>query len=497
VTATPSARERAAALAVLVAFALVLGALLAHHEMWRDELQAWTLARDSGSLAELWRNTRYEGHPLLWHLLLLAPAHLVASPVAMQVVHWLVAVAAAAVLLLRSPFPVPLRAALVFSYLVLYEYGAISRNYALTMLGVWLACAALVAARSPWRAAAGTVLAANASPMGMLLAPGLAAAIALTPAWRRRLALPLAVVALGFVAAVVQCLPPADYSHARGWFLGWDLERVAFVLRGYAVALLPVSPDGPQFWGASLLFPGWPFPAGTTAAIALTAGAVVAATVVGIAAVARPSARALALWAVGAAALLSFAYVKLPGGIRHHGFLWVLLVAVLWLAVADGAAGGWRTALLLAPFLAAGLWASAVAAWWDWRLPFSGARCAARELTSRGLDNLPLVGSADYAVSGVAGYLPHGRLFYPASGREGSFVVWNQERRRQERLTQDEVVAGALSRDRGAGVVLLLNQPLAVAGVTACREVFACGGAIVGDEDIWGYLCGAHDAGRR
>jgi hypothetical protein len=44
---------------------VLLGLLLAHHEMWRNELQAWLLARDSDSLAELWRNTRYEEHPLL------------------------------------------------------------------------------------------------------------------------------------------------------------------------------------------------------------------------------------------------------------------------------------------------------------------------------------------------------------------------------------------------------------------------------------------------
>jgi hypothetical protein len=497
VTAARAERGRAAALAALAVFALVLAALLSRHEMWRDELQAWMLARDSGSLAELWRNTRYEGHPLLWHVLLLAPAHLVASPVAMQVVHWLVAVAAAAVLLLRSPFSLPVRVALVFSYMPLFEYGVISRNYALTILGVWLACAALAAAHSPWAAAGGAVLAANASPMGVLLAPAFAAAIALTPAWRGRRLLPLAALAAGTALAAVQCLPPADYSHARGWVFGFELERVAFVLRGYAVALLPIPPFGRQFWGASLLFPSWPFPAGTTASIALTAGALVAATVAVVARASRASRRAVALWLVGTVSLVGFAYVKLPGGVRHHGFLWVLLVASLWLAVGDGAVRGKRAVVLLAPFLAAGLWASAVASWWDWRVPFSCARCAARELTALGLDRLALVGGVDYATSGVAAYLPHGRLYYPASGQEGSFVVWNQERLRQGRLTQDQVVAQALGRDRGAGVVLLLVLPLGPAGAGVCREVFFCGGGIVADEDLHAYLCGAASSARR
>ncbi len=490
-TVTRASRDRYAALLALAAFAAVLGVLLGRHEMWRDELQAWMLARDSGSLAELWRNTRYEGHPLLWHLLLFPAARLFDSPAAMQAVQWLIAVAAAAVLLLRAPFPLLLRVTVVFSYLLFYEYGVISRNYALTVLGVWLAAAALAAAASPWLAVAGGALAANASPMGILLAPALGAAIALTPAWRRRRGPLLAVLAAGVAIAILQCLPPSDYEHARGWFAGWDVERVAFVLRGFAVALLPVPARGPQFWGSSAFFPAWPFPAGSAAVIALSAGAVVAVTVAAVALLARASSRALAAWLLGTAALLGFTYMKLPGAARHHGFLWVLLVATLWLAVADGAVGRRRAGLLLIPFLAAGVWASAVAAWWDWRAPFSGARCTARELTSRALDRLPLVGSVDYAVSGVAGYLPRGRIYYPASRREGSFIVWNLDRVRQERLTQPELVAEALARNRGSGVLLLLNAPLGVGIAGGCREVAHCGPAIVGDEELWGYLCGA------
>ncbi len=487
-------RDRLVALLALAAFAAVLGALLGRHEMWRDELQAWMLARDSGSLAGLWHNTRYEGHPLLWHLLLFVPAHVFASPAAMQALHWSIATAAAAVVLLRAPFSLPVRVLIVFSYLPLFEYGVISRNYALTLLGLWLACAALAAGRSPWPAVAATVLAANASPFGVVLAPAFGAAIALTPAWRGRRALPLAALAAGVGLAVWQCLPPSDYEHARAWVFSLSAERVAFVLRGHAVALLPVPASGLHFWGSSALLPAHPFPAGTTGSIAALAGAIVAATVTVVALAVRPSTRALAAWLVGAASLLLFSYVKLPGALRHHGFLWVLAIACLWLAAADGAFGRRRQALLLAPFLAAGVWAAAIAAWRDWREPFSGARCAASAVRRQGLDRLPLVGSADYATSGVAGYLSRGRLYYPASGREGSFLVWDFARTREDALTQPEILAAAAARDRGDGVVLLLNAPLAAALAGGCREVLHCGPTIVGDEELWGYLCGGRAA---
>jgi hypothetical protein len=41
-----------------------------NHEIWRDEAQAWIIARDSSNLTELSANSAYEGRPLLWYLLL-------------------------------------------------------------------------------------------------------------------------------------------------------------------------------------------------------------------------------------------------------------------------------------------------------------------------------------------------------------------------------------------------------------------------------------------
>ena len=40
--------------------------------MWRDEIQAWSIAVKSYSIFELWKNSAYEGHPKLWFVLLYA-----------------------------------------------------------------------------------------------------------------------------------------------------------------------------------------------------------------------------------------------------------------------------------------------------------------------------------------------------------------------------------------------------------------------------------------
>ena len=475
-------------LLALAGFAAVLALLIAHHEMWRDELQAWLLARDSGSLAMLWQNSRYEGHPLLWHLMLYPLAHLAAGPQAMQVLHWAIAVGVAALVLLRSPFPAWGRVLLVFSYFPLYEYGTISRNYALTVLGLWLAFAALARRRSPLAVAAGGALAANASPMGLVLAPAVGAALWLGGAPRRSRLAAVGLLAAAAGAGALQCLPPADYEHARAWVFGWEPVRAAYVGRGLAAALLPVPGWGLHFWGSSAIFRGVE-PGHPPAPGAVAAGVLLLAAVVAVALVVRRSRAALVSWVLGVASLLAFAYVKFPGALRHWGFVWVLLVGVLWLAVGDGGVTRRAATLVLAPTLLAGLAGSFVGGWWEWRAPFSAARCAASELRRLGLDRLPLVGGVDWASSGVAAYLPNGRVFYPASGREGSFIVWNLARTRQDRLGAADIVREAAALDRGAGVVVLLNEPLAAPAALGCRAAFGCAPTIVPDESLFGYVC--------
>ena len=80
-----------------------IAAVTAHHEMWRDEIQAWLLARDSLSPLELLHNIRYEGHPGLWHLILWPIAQCTGNPIGMQVAHVLIAGASALILLRRAP----------------------------------------------------------------------------------------------------------------------------------------------------------------------------------------------------------------------------------------------------------------------------------------------------------------------------------------------------------------------------------------------------------
>lgn len=76
-----------------------------------------------------------------------------------------------------------------------------------------------------------------------------------------------------------------------------------------------------------------------------------------------------------------------------------------------------------------------------------------------------------------------------ASRAEGSFIVWNMTRTRQESLSISSIVGEARGRDRGNGIVLLLNEQLPAGDVTGCRTAFECGPTIVPDESIYDYVC--------
>lgn len=198
-------------------YALLLGLALRHHEMWRDEIQAWLLARDAPSWWGVLHTIRYEGHPGLWHLLLWPVARLSWNPVWMQATHAAVASAAAWTFIRFAPFAWPVRLLFPFGYVLFYEWGVISRNCALSALLLFLFCAAFARRwrAFPWAAAA---LAAachttvHALLLVLVLTPLLMIdyAVAVAGRWREaqackgRVVLAFVLVLFGIVTAVRQ-----------------------------------------------------------------------------------------------------------------------------------------------------------------------------------------------------------------------------------------------------------------------------------------------------
>ena len=110
------------------------------HEPWFDEAQAWAIAR-SGTIKEiLFEIPHYEGHPPLWHLILVPFAKLGAPyELSLAIVNIFFMTLAVAVLLFKSPFPKLIRCLLPFNFFLFYQYGVISRPYCILVLAMFLA----------------------------------------------------------------------------------------------------------------------------------------------------------------------------------------------------------------------------------------------------------------------------------------------------------------------------------------------------------------------
>lgn len=209
---------------VLCCFAGWLFLVGSHHEPWFDEAQAWLLARDNGLWDLLAHRVRYEGTPGLWHAIVWLAIRAGLPYAWFFVLPGAFAVAGAAVILWRAPFPAPLRVALLTSYYYGYQFSVVARSYCLDLLLVPLA-AVFFADRveRPIRYAVVIGLVANANTHGLLVGGVLGLELAWQMIRNRRLDRGSAIGGLAIAAglglfAVFCTWQPSDNGFVRPGF---------------------------------------------------------------------------------------------------------------------------------------------------------------------------------------------------------------------------------------------------------------------------------------
>ena len=104
--------------------------IVLEHEPWRDEVQAWLIARDL-PIIDIFRQMKYEGHPCLWHLILAPFAKMGLPIVTLNIISWIIMVASAGLIMSKAPFKKITKIAILISGPFLYDFVAISRVYSL------------------------------------------------------------------------------------------------------------------------------------------------------------------------------------------------------------------------------------------------------------------------------------------------------------------------------------------------------------------------------
>jgi hypothetical protein len=430
--------------------AVAIAAVTVRHEMFRDELQAWLIARDSHSLSELLHNMRYEGHPALWQLLLYLPAHLSWNPVSMQVINYLCTVAQVWLILSARRLSWPIRILAVFSVYIFYDYGVIARNYMLGILLLTAAARCLLAERPRrWLAVVLLALAINthffAIPVAFMIFVWLYS-FPEGESWKsvrsrlqeKQFWIAAIVLAVSVTTAFLVLRPPVDRSIATNYYTEHNsvFDYVEITVGRSWLSLIPISgkliPDRIE----NLLYQDR-----SSSLVAVW----VSISLLALATAALPAKRARFFFLSTAVLLLACMAATIHEPLkRHFGFLFVAyLIALLMSVYSKREERPWlpmpvASTVLLGIFglqALAGLSASAH----DWISPFSEAKETSTWLKKMNLDNRPLVIQTDSFGAGILGYAEISTAYYPACKCYGSFTVWKKGRDPDRAVSREEL----------------------------------------------------------
>ena len=417
--AAPRSRfDRVLASAALLVWIAVTATISVRHEPWRDEADAWLVARDADVVTFI-RHTSLSGTPALWRVILLPLARGGAPYDSQKAVHLAIAAATAALILFRSPFHWLTRLAAVFSYFFAYEYAVVVQDYALTVL-LLLLIALWYPTRGerPYRYAALVALLANGSTHGLFIAAflGLFFAYENIRAWK-----PILIMLAGGLLSVAQLASALGERGTTHLHL-----RLAEPAGAIGSAFLPlVDWNGAPLVGLVIVASAtWWLWRRDRLLIAL-------------------------LWCCFAALMLIFTFWWF-GGVRHAGLLLVVVLAVLWMARTE------RSAPVVLLTLA--LLVSDVSAFRmmrdDYRDAFSGSKDLAAFLYASGLDRVLISAHSETTTSSVAPYLSH-PLWYAGIDELGTFNMWDRKFDKGLDVTYPDAVARTRRRFDGHALMLL------------------------------------------
>jgi len=472
--------------------------------MWRDEMQPWLFARDSASIPELLRNLHYERHPRLWYIILFGLSRLTNNPAAMQAANFLMIGLAIGLFVRNCPIPFYLKAFTSFGYLFVYEWGTLSRNYALGVLLCFAFCV-----RFPKRTkgylelAIILFLATQSNPCAAILAASLGGLLVFEacfdPSIRNRIkarkmdtVLSASLVIGGCFLTLWTLIPQPDADPAARYLPPPDALSDAFRSAFVAIwdGFVPIS-LAPALVGDSLL---------GNVGVRFVLGMILLPVTV---AFFRRSRLILWTYLCGGSLLLLFAFDKAGNSLRHAGHFFLWFIICLWLAyyfpdsksppVSRGFVLSHAQRWFLCAFLLIDVFGSGYFSVLGYTHDYSCGKAVAAYIEQHYRKGLPILVYPDEKGVPVAGYLRE-RMYYPDTHRWGSFVI--EDNKRQTHWSDDQKMKGINDfAAQGYHDFLVLqdwpltmeNQRFEVTNFGSLHEEASFHPAMEGDEIYWLY----------
>ncbi len=450
----------------ILAFSVSTILTVLQHVMWRDEFQAWLIAKNSSSLSELFQNLHYEPGPALWHICLYFLKPIYNDPLIMQLFHAIIAIAIAYIFIKYSPFSYGKKILFIFGYFPFYEYAVISRNYSLGVLFVFIFCALY-----PFRKKSYLPLSLclfflfqtnfhsfliGICLLSFLIMDYLMDRNAGCALLSKDILVSTLIIVGGMAIAMARIIPPVDTSaYAAGpWRTFFDFTILKKTIATIWDSYVPIPKIG--FWNFNILDDHLKYRV-------LLSGLVF----FGCLHLFLRTPLILGLFLLSSGGLMAFFYFKYLGYLRHHGQLYIVFIACLWLsyyckplftkhglkflAFANKYREHFIVGILVLQAIAGGI---AVAS--DWCLPFSASKEVALYIKKNHMEDMLITGDKDWALVPVAGYLDR-RVYYLSADRMGTFIVFDSKRKKQMDIQMVLEKTMELRNKYKKDVLLILN----------------------------------------
>ncbi len=401
-----SARTWLRDVALTLPFVIFFLVQLAHHQMWRDEINAFGLAIASPDLPTLFHYIHYEGHPWLWYVLLWMVSRISILPAAMQCLQAVIGTAIYLMIGVASPFKTWEKLLLFTCYFVSFEYTVMTRMYGVllllaliyirrralyparvcsnaVLLGL-MACTDLTGVVMSFALLAEYAFAAYGESLGkptFSAAAADASHTALLPATNRagKFAGALGIYTAFVLSAVISVIPAKDISTSSTsglLILAGDLQHlgrviVSFIVKPYFAA---VNGRPGHYWDAAASAHKTFY----TSCVPIVLGCYWF--------VLRRRKSLLVMVGLVCLMMISIGQLVYYGSIRHYGMTFIAFVLALWLLRSAGDAVRWPAYVLLAMTSIGGI----VMAWGSWQRPFSQEENAAKWIVAHHLEHEPI-----------------------------------------------------------------------------------------------------------
>lgn len=407
-------------------FLLISFSIHFFHEPWRDEIQALLIVQHSQSLTELIQNIRYEGHPILWFIILyiLKSVHL--GIWGMKIIHWLFISGAVYILLFKSRLKLIWKLLLPFGYYFLFEYNAICRNYSIGILLLFLTIQAIE--QKKWYLVTLYISLCFQCNVYMLLLSSSLWFFVFTQhikSQTKTILLNSTIILSVFSFTIFYIIPPTDTGFAVEYNFQW--KQIIEVICAYCRALVILPKLRIGFWNTNCL-------------------GVLETKIVGSLLLLFLSIYFFQFKKVFIFFLMSllmiggFLGIKYMGYIRHQGHLYLSLITSIWLISIYYPEKKFRFQIIFETIISCifilQIYSSLLAYYYDYYHPFSNGDNVSNYLKETKRANYRLIAINDFSASTISGILQK-NIYYLNARKEGGFVIWNNKRGQE---VTDEII---------------------------------------------------------